>query len=211
MSTPLRLIFIPDPRFRPGAKIAEMARDALRGGVDAIQLRGRELPDTELMRLAEILRRLCRESGRLFFVNDRVDVALECGADGVHLGPRDMALREARRRLGPLARIGVSVYRPEEIAEAERIGAAYIAVGAVFPTATKEVAVEGTAAVRRARERTRLPLVAIGGIGPENAAEAVAAGADGVAVISCLSRALDIAAAARNLRARITAALDTRG
>jgi len=200
------LIFIPDPAFRPGGKRSEMAEEALAGGATAIQLRAKELSVRELVDEGRRLAALCRRFGRPLFINDRVDVALACGADGVHLGPDDMAPGEARSILGPDILIGVSAYGPGDVAEAEAAGAAYVAVGAVFPTATKEIDVVGTREVRRLRAMTRLPIVAIGGVSEGNAALAIEAGADGVAVISALSGADDIAAAAKELRRRVDAA-----
>jgi len=200
------LIFIPDPAFRPGGERSEMAEQALAGGATAIQLRAKELSVRDLVEEGRKLAVLCRRYRRPLFVNDRVDVALACGADGVHLGPDDMSPGTARSILGPDVLIGVSVYGPGDLAEAAEVGAAYVAVGAVFPTGTKEIDVVGTGEVRRLSAMTRLPVVAIGGIHEGNAALAMEAGADGVAVISALSGADDIAAAAKELRRRVDAA-----
>jgi thiamine-phosphate diphosphorylase len=183
-----------------------MAEAALAGGATAIQLRAKELSVRELVDEGRSLAALCRRFRRPLFINDRVDVALACGADGVHLGPDDMAPGEARSILGPDMLIGVSVYGPGGLAEAAEVGAAYVAVGAVFPTGTKEIDVVGTGEIRRLRAMTRLPVVAIGGIHEGNAALAMEAGANGVAVISALSGADDIAAAAKVLRRRVDAA-----
>jgi thiamine-phosphate pyrophosphorylase len=206
VSFPYALIFIPDPAFGRVADRAEMARRALDGGATAIQLRAKGLSVRELVAEGERLAALCRRRGAPFFVNDRVDVALACGADGVHLGPDDMDPRAARRLLGKDALIGVSVYDQGDVESAEQIGAAYVAVGAVYSTTTKTIDVVGTEGVRRLRAMTSLPVVAIGGIDASRAAEAVAAGADGVAVISFLSAAEDIEGAARDLRRRMDAA-----
>ena len=206
MSFPYALIFIPDPAFGRVADRAEMARMALDGGATAIQLRAKGLAERELVAEGERLAALCRRRGCPFFVNDRVGVALACGADGVHLGPDDMDPRAARRRLGADALIGVSAYDQGDVDLAEEIGAAYVAVGAVYSTTTKTIDVVGTEGVRRLRAMTSLPVVAIGGIDATRAAEAVAAGADGVAVISSLSAAEDIEGAARELRRRVDAA-----
>jgi thiamine-phosphate diphosphorylase len=157
----------------------------------------------ELVEEGRKLAALCRRFRRPLFVNDRVDAALACGADGVHLGPDDMEPGAARRILGDDSLIGVSVYGPGDVEAAEAAGAAYVAVGAVFPTATKEIEVVGVEGVRQIRKTTRLPLVAIGGVDAANAALAMRAGADGVAVISALSRAEEITAAAKDLRRRV--------
>jgi thiamine-phosphate diphosphorylase len=183
-----------------------MAEQALAGGATAIQLRAKELSVRELVEEGRKLAALCRRYRRPLFVNDRVDAALACGAHGVHLGPDDMAPGTARSILGPDILIGVSVYGPGDLAEAEGAGAAYAAVGAVFPTGTKEIDVVGTGEIGRLRAMTRLPIVAIGGIHEGNAAQVIEAGADGVAVISALSGADDIVAAAKELRRRVDAA-----
>jgi thiamine-phosphate diphosphorylase len=204
------LIVIPDPRFARGATLEGLAAAALAGGADAIQLRAKQLPDAQIVAVGRRLAAACRERGALFFVNDDAAAALACGADGVHVGPGDSAPEEARRLLGPRALIGVSVYAEADLAAAEAAGAAYVAVGAVYPTATKKIVPVGLAGVRRLRAATRLPIVAIGGITAGNAAAAIEAGADGVAVITAVSAAPDPAAATRELRAVVTAALAAR-
>jgi len=204
------LIVIPDPRFARGATLEGLAAAALAGGADAIQLRAKQLPDAQIVAVGRRLAAACRERGALFFVNDDAAAALACGADGVHVGPGDSAPEEARRLLGPRALIGVSVYAEADLAAAEAAGAAYVAVGAVYPTATKKILPVGLAGVRRLRAATRLPIVAIGGITAGNAAAAIEAGADGVAVITAVSAAPDPAAATRELRAVVAAALAAR-
>jgi len=205
------LIVIPDPRFAPGATIEGLAAAALAGGADAIQLRAKALPDEQVVALGRRLAAACRARGALFFVNDDAAAALACGADGVHVGPGDSAPAEARRLLGPRGLIGVSVYAAADLEAAEAAGAAYVAVGAVYPTATKKIAPVGLEGVRRLRAATRLPIVAIGGIDAGNAAAAIEAGADGVAVISAVSAAADPEAATRALRAAVVEALARRG
>jgi thiamine-phosphate pyrophosphorylase len=210
VSFPYALIFIPDPAFGRVADRADMARRALDGGATAIQLRAKDLPVRELVAEGERLAALCRRRSCPFFVNDRVDVALACGADGVHLGRDDMDPRTARRLLGADALIGVSVHDQADVESAEAVGAAYGAVGAVYSTSTKTIDVVGTEGVRRLRAMTSLPVVAVGGVDAARAPEAVAAGADGVAVISALSAAEDIEGAARELRRRVDAARSDR-
>jgi thiamine-phosphate pyrophosphorylase len=139
--------------------------------------------------------------GATFLVNDRADVAFASGAHGVHLGQDDMPLLEARRMLGRHAVIGVSVQTPEEARKAEEGGADYLAANLVFETPTKtdvegSIGLEG---VRRLRAASGLPLVAIGGIKADNAAQVVAAGADGVAVVSAVMAAEDVKSACRQL------------
>jgi thiamine-phosphate pyrophosphorylase len=189
----------------------QLAAAALDGGADAIQLRAKGLPAPQLAELGRRIAALCRARGALFFVNDDAALALALGADGVHVGPGDAAPADARRLLGERGLVGVSVYDAADLAAAEAARADYVAVGAVFPTETKRIAVVGLEGVRRLRAATALPVVAIGGIDAGNAAAAIAAGADGVAVISAVSGAADPAAATRALRARVVEALAARG
>jgi len=202
-----RVIVIPDARF---AAIESLAAAALAGGAEAIQLRAKGLVVPEVAALGRRLAAACRAHGALFFVNDDAGAALACGADGVHVGPGDTAPADARRLLGERGMVGVSVYTDADLECAEAARADYVAVGAVYPTATKAIAVVGLAGVRRLRARTRLPIVAIGGIDASNAAAAIAAGADGVAVISSVCGAPDPAAATSELRARVVEALAAR-
>jgi thiamine-phosphate pyrophosphorylase len=201
------LIFIVDASFEAPAP-EEIARLALSAGVDALQLRAKDMDTRPMVRLASRLAILCRGWDRPFFVNDRVDVALASGADGVHLGPRDLPAEVARKLLGPAALIGISVYGPEDLLAARKAGASYVSVGAVFPTRTKDLETVGLDGIRRFRAATDLPLVGIGGIGPENADRVISAGADGVAVISCLYRSGNPEETVALLRAKVGAARD---
>src|SRR5690606_6618970 len=139
---------------------------------------------------AQRLQGLCQKKGALFVVNDFVDVALASGADGVHVGQQDEAAGAARRRLGPERIIGVSAGSPAEAAQAAADGADYIGVGPIYSTKTKATRPPaGPQLVARIREATSLPLVGISGIAPGRAAPVIAAGADGVAVISAVLEA----------------------
>ncbi len=186
-----------------GRSHLDVVRAAVAGGATAVQLREKLLPDAELTALAREAALLCRQAGVLFLVNDRVEVARAAGADGVHLGQEDAPARLARAALGPEAVVGVSCATPAEARAAEAAGADYVGVGSVYATATKPdagapIGLEGLRAVRAA---VALPVVAIGGIGPANAAAVLRAGADGVAVVSAITRAPDMEAAVRALRA----------
>jgi len=216
-----RVIVIPDPRFvgitgtmtdpLPITAITEgLAAAALAGGADCIQLRAKGLPEAGLVALGRRFAAACRARGALFFVNDDAAAALACGADGVHVGPGDSAPADARRLLGENGLVGVSVYEDEDLEQAEAARADYVAVGAVYPTNTKAIAVVGLDGVRRLRAKTRLPIIAIGGIDATNAGAAIAAGADGVAVISSVSGARDPEAATRELCERVRDALAAR-
>jgi len=218
----LRVIVIPDPRFVTGADSLPPARTAvplteslaaaaLAGGADAIQLRAKGLPGPELVALGRRLAAACRRRGALFFVNDDAAAALACGADGVHVGPGDCAPAAARRLLGAGGLVGVSVYCDEDLERAVAARADYVAVGAVYPTLTKKIAVVGLDGVRRLRAKTGLPVIAIGGVDAANAAAAIAAGADGVAVIAAVCGAQDPEAATRELCARVRKACAARG
>ncbi|HEX9122256.1 MAG TPA: thiamine phosphate synthase [Actinomycetota bacterium] len=184
--------------FVPGRGHREVALAAIEGHADAVQLRAPELTDDELLPLATELAATCRRSGVLFVVNDLVRVAVESGADGVHLGQGD-ELQGARERLGPDRVLGISVAAPEEALTAEAAGADYLGV-TVWATATKpEARPQGIEGLRLVVAATSLPIVGIGGIDASNAAEVLEAGAVGVAVISAVGAARDPAAATKEL------------
>jgi len=176
-------------------RTVEIVREALQGGVGTLQLRdkGSKLSAQERLALGRQLQALCQETGALFFVNDDVELAVRLQADGVHVGQDDMQLAEVRKAVGPEMYIGVSAGTIEEALAAHAGGADCIGVGAMFATSSKADAGEpiGPAGLRAIREAVgrELPIVGIGGITQENAAEVIAAGADGVAVISAITRA----------------------
>jgi len=171
---------------------------ALRGGVDVVQLRDKQLADDELVAAAAAFRRACARHGVLFVLNDRPDLVVACGADGVHVGGEDAPLAEARKGVGPERIVGLSASTPAEL----RGDPDYFGVGAIFGTPTKpESPPGGLELVRVARDTLRVPWFAIGGIEPENVAEVVAAGAWGIAVVRAIRDAGDPEAAARALRA----------
>ena len=186
----------------------EIARRAIDGGADVIQLRDKVRSSRELVRIGRELRGITRKTGTLFIVNDRLDVALACDADGVHLGQDDMRADVARQIAPPWFIIGVSVGTIDEAVRAESQGADYLAVSPVFSTASKYDAGPGRGldVLREIRRSVRIPVIAIGGITKNNVQEVIAAGADGVAVISAVTGSADIAGAAREIRALVTAA-----
>lgn len=173
---------------------------ALRGGVDVVQLRDKELADDELVRAGGTFRRACDEYGALFILNDRPDLVGACGADGVHVGQGDATLEEVRRTVDPDRLVGLSASTAEELdAEPD-----YFGVGAVFGTPTKADAVAGgLELVRAAAARLTIPWFAIGGIDLSNVAEVAAAGAPGVAVVRAIRDADDPEEAARRLRLHV--------
>lgn len=184
---------------------AEIAEQAIAGGADAIQLRDKFRGIGELVRIGKCLRVITRRSSTLFIVNDRLDVALACGADGVHLGQGDLRIDVARQIAPPGFIIGVSVSTTEEALLAEWHGADYVALSPIFSTGSKSDAGpgHGLEMVREIRKNVTIPVIAIGGITRENIQDVFAAGADGVAVISAVVGATDITAAARALKALI--------
>jgi thiamine-phosphate pyrophosphorylase len=189
------------PETLDDAWLAERVEQALRGGARAVQYRSKHADAQLRRRQAQRLLQACRAHGALFVVNDDVDLALELEADGVHLGRDDLSVAAARARLRRGALIGASCY--DDLARAERAaqdGADYLAFGSLFPSAVKPGAVRASLELlRQARGRWRLPLVAIGGIEPDNAARVIQAGADAVAVITALFSVPDTLAAARAL------------
>ncbi len=190
----LSLYLVTDPVLCRSRGVEETCRLALEAGVRAVQLRDKNASTRELLRMAVILRDLCGKHEAVFIVNDRIDVAMACGADGVHLGQDDMPVRLARTILGPDAVIGASARSPEEAESAWREGADYIAANLVFHTDTKTDLGEplGIEAIAELKKASPLPLVAIGGINPSNADSVRRAGADGIAVVSAIMAAEDV-------------------
>jgi thiamine-phosphate pyrophosphorylase len=182
-----------------GRDHGDVASAALEGGATALQLRAPELDDRALLPLAADLAARCRVAGVLFVVNDRVDVALSSGADGVHVG-QDEDAGGVRQWLGPDRVLGVSVGSAAEARVAQGAGADYLGV-TVWATVTKpEARPRGLEGLRQVVAATPLPVVGIGGIGPETAAQVLAAGAAGVAIISAVAAAGDPVEAVRELR-----------
>ena len=178
----------------------EIARAALASGIRIVQLREKQTTARRALQIGLALRALAREQRALLLVNDRLDLALATGADGVHLGQDDLPVGVARSILGPDALIGLSISDPGQLDAPDVREADYLGVGAVFPTDSKaDARYTGLELLAAARAAVDLPIVAIGGITAENAAEAVRAGADVVAVISALSAAPDPGSAARRL------------
>ncbi|WP_302081953.1 thiamine phosphate synthase [Salinibaculum rarum] len=177
---------------------------ALAGGIDMVQVREKHASARERLAVTRDLRGPTAEAGVSLVVNDRVDIALAADADGVHLGDDDLPVEDARALLGADAIIGRSVSTVEAAREAERAGADYLGVGAVFATGSKddipdeELAI-GLDRVRAIDAAVDIPFVGIGGITPDNAADVAAAGADGVAVITAITEADDPEGATRDL------------
>ncbi|MCX6623248.1 MAG: thiamine phosphate synthase [Acidobacteria bacterium] len=178
-----RLYLVTDRSFTGGRQLEQVVAAAVRGGVTAVQLREKHCSTREFMETARRIQAVLAVSGVPLIINDRVDVALDIGADGVHLGQSDMDYGTARKLLGPDALIGVSV---ETLAQAEGLEADYLGVGPIYSTATKPDAAPpwGLEALRRLRAASCQVLVAIGGIHLGNAHQVMDAGADGIALVS---------------------------
>jgi thiamine-phosphate pyrophosphorylase len=192
-----------------GRDLVELLALALAGGSRMIQLREKEWPSGRVLPLAEKLRAACAAAGATFIVNDRVDLALAVGADGVHLGQDDLPARAARPLLRPGMILGISTHSVEQARAAQADGADYVAVGSMFATTSKaDFQLVGPDLMRKLRGEIRVPLVGIGGITPDNVSEVIQAGADGVAVISAVCAAPDPKAAAARFLTQIRAARD---
>ena len=206
------LYVITDETVGRGRSHAELAAQAVDGGADVIQIRDKRLPAPDLLEAATAVRKITRDSGALFIVNDHLDLALRVGADGVHLGAADIPLPEARSLSPPGFIIGASVGSVAGALRAEAAGADYVALSPTFATGSKSDAGPGLglSVLSAIRAAVSVPLIAIGGINARNVADVIAAGADGVAVISAVVGVDDLTAAARDLRARIAAAKQDR-
>ena len=175
---------------------------ALKGGVTCVQLREKALDETAFLQEARDICALCRRYGVPFIVNDNVDVAVACGADGVHVGQEDMEAGEVRRRVGEDMILGVSVHTVEEARQAIRNGADYLGLGAVFPTGTKTDAdVMPGDMIRAICGAVDVPTVAIGGMNRSNILQLSGSGVDGAALVSAIFGAEDIEGVCRELRA----------
>jgi len=197
-------LYLVTDRGLAGARpLGELVRAAVRGGATVIQLREKNCSTREFIDLAREVKAVLDREGIPLIINDRVDVALAAGADGVHVGQSDMDYRDARTLMGKEALVGLSVETPEQAEEAAGLDADYLGVSPIFSTPTKtDTTTEwGIAGLARLRKRSRHRLVAIGGINAGNAASVLRAGADGIAVVSAICASADPEAAARELRA----------
>jgi len=199
------LYLVTDPTLTRGRSVLEVVRAAVTGGTTLVQLREKEATTRQFVTKALELRKLLNDAGVPLIINDRVDVALAARADGVHLGAGDMPYQMARELLGPAAIIGVSVESVDEAVAASTSGPDYIAVSPVFATGTKpdHAPPLGLEGLRETRARVPERIIAIGGVTIGNAADVIAAGADGIAVVTALTLAENPAAAARDLLSEI--------
>jgi thiamine-phosphate pyrophosphorylase len=200
------LYVVTDPDLSLGRSPVEVAALAYEGGADVVQLRDKHADGGRLLEWAKEIRKIADTNGKMFIVNDRLDIAMLSKADGVHLGQSDIPVSDARELVSPDFLIGVSVKSVEEALEAERNGADYLGL-TVFETRTKADAdpAGGLGLLNEIHLSVNIPVVAIGGMSRDNAASVVRAGADGVAFVSAVVSKKDIALASKELKAIITA------
>ena len=198
----LLLYAVTDRHWLNGRTLHSVVKESLDGGVTFVQLREKQLDEAHFMEEAKDLQALCREYNVPFIINDNVDIALAMDADGVHVGQSDMEAGDVRAKLGPDKIIGVSAQTVEQAILAEKHGADYLGVGAVFPTGSKDDATEVPHEMLKAIcEAVSIPVIAIGGITQKNVSTLVGSGICGIAVISAIYAQPDIKKAAENLKA----------
>lgn len=197
----LLLYAVTDRHWLNGRTLYSVVKESLDGGVTFLQLREKELDEVHFLEEAKELQQLCREYQVPFIVNDNVDIAISMNADGVHVGQSDMEAGDVRAKLGPDKIIGVSAQTVEQAVLAEKHGADYLGVGAVFPTGSKEDADDVSYETLKAIcEAVSIPVIAIGGITQENVKELAGSGICGIAVISAIYAQQDIRKASEDLK-----------
>lgn len=196
-----RLCLVADADFARGLELLDIIVRSVEAGATVVQLRAKNLPTKDFLDMSLAASAKLGKRGIPLIINDRVDVALAGKASGVHLGQRDLPLYYARALLGHGRLIGISVSTVREARRAEQEGADYIGVGPVFPTSTKDCSSPplGLEGLRKIRRAVSIPILAIGGISASNAGETMAAGADGLAVISAIMKAPDAVRAVKDL------------
>jgi thiamine-phosphate pyrophosphorylase len=204
----LSLYLVVDPAWCEGRSVDEIVAEAVRGGVTLVQLRLKDGSTRAFIEAAERLHSVLRETGVPLVINDRVDVALAVGAEGVHLGQSDMPVPVARRLLGAERIIGLTTDTIEQVAAASELDVDYLGIGPVRATSTKSDTEQpwGCDGLRRARQASRHPFVGIGGVGLDNGGDVIRSGADGIAVVTAICAARDPCAAAQELAAAVTRA-----
>lgn len=197
----LLLYAVTDRSWLKGQTLAQQVEQALLGGATMVQLREKQLDLPQFRREALEIQALCRRYGAPFLINDNVDLALEIGADGVHVGQEDMEAGLVRKKLGPGKILGVSAHSPEEALRAQAAGADYLGAGAVFHTGTKtDVSTLSYDTLGDICAAVHIPVVAIGGINEDNILRLKGTGIAGAAVVSALFAQPDVQAAARHMR-----------
>lgn len=197
----MRLYAVTDRAWVGRQSLYEQVEAALKGGATCVQLREKEMNDQDFLAEALEIAALCKRYGVPFFINDNVEVAVKCKADGVHVGQEDMAAAQVRQQVGDHMMIGVSAHSVEEALEAVKNGADYLGVGAMFSTSTKKDAqLLSKAVLRDICAAATVPVVAIGGISKANISQLAGSGVDGVALVSAIFAAEDIESECRLLR-----------
>ena len=197
----MQLYAVTDRKWLDGRALEHDVEECLKGGATFIQLREKNMDDESLLKEAFFIKDLCRKYNVPFVIDDNVDVAIKCNADGVHVGQNDMEAGDVRAKIGPDKILGVSAHTVEEAVTAEKRGADYLGVGAVFSTTTKlDACAVSTETLREICNAVSIPVVAIGGISHDNILQLKGTGVDGVAVISALFAQKDIRKATEDLR-----------
>lgn len=210
----VELYLVTDEALSAGRSSLEVVEAAVSGGVDLVQYRDKTATARQYYERGQALLTLCRHLGVPLLFNDHADIAALLGADGIHLGQDDLPVQEARRLLGPDATLGVSTHDLDEVQAAIAAGADYLNIGPVFPTNTKDLPLAkvgiGLDLVAEVVRMSPIPVTTMGGIGLSNAEAVIEAGADRIAVVTALTKAPDIAAAARELKALVRAVKEGR-
>jgi thiamine-phosphate pyrophosphorylase len=202
---PFKLYVIIDLHAQNKLPPDRLVQEVLKGGADIIQLRYKGNDLHHFWQLGEKIRPLLRQAGVPLIINDRVDIALALGADGVHLGQQDLPLKAARQILGPQSIIGISTHSLEQALAAQAAGADYVGMGPIFPTLSKQDAHPpvGFSLIEQYKQKISIPWVAIGGINPDNMVPLLEAGVERIALISAISQAEDAERATRQLKMKL--------
>lgn len=197
----LLLYAVTDRTWLKGRSLAAVVDEALKAGVTFLQLREKDLDNDSFLQLAREIKTIADKYQIPYVINDNVDVAMACGADGVHVGQNDMFAKDVRKLIGPGKILGVSAQTVEQALTAEKNGADYIGVGTVFPTSTKlDAEAVPFETLKEICSAVSIPVVAIGGINKDNALKLAGSGIDGIAVVSAIFAREDITAAVKELR-----------
>lgn len=197
----LRVYGVTDASWTGRFTLLEQVEQALKGGVTCIQFRDKQLENDAFLREAKKMKVLCEKYHVPLIINDHVEIAIQCGADGVHVGQKDMEAKEVRKLVGEKMIIGVSARTVEQAIQAEQAGADYLGVGAVFGTSTKMDAEKiSLERLKEICQAVTIPVVAIGGVQKDNFPELAGTGVAGAALVSAIFSAQDIEEECRNLR-----------
>lgn len=197
-----KLYVITESSISKGRSNEEIVKEAIAGGAEIIQLREKRWSKDKIRQEAVKLLKICRKNNVMFIVNDYVDIAMEIGADGVHLGQSDMPIEEARKICGDNLIIGISTHSVEQAVDADQEDVDYITIGPIFETRAKDYTV-GVEIIKPVADNVLKPIIAIGGINKENINEVLEQGVNSVAVISAVVSADDVKGAAKELVERI--------